>query len=83
MCRCRKRTKGELNVRDKVSSVFSSEMHCVDESNNKFLSNQNQWLSYVMWFTLNLSNNMLISYFDILSGILCKIIMFIKLRHLS
>ena len=38
----RKRMKGQLKVRYQVCSVFSLKMHCINESDNKCLINQNQ-----------------------------------------
>ena len=32
----------ELNIRDKVCSVFSLKIQCINESDNKFIWNQNQ-----------------------------------------
>ena len=41
------RDEGELNVRDNVCSVFSLKMHCINESNNKFLLNQSMKCVYI------------------------------------
>ena len=48
----RKQTKGELNVRDQVFSVVSFKMHCINESDNKFLVNQIKSNQHIIRFKI-------------------------------
>ena len=45
--------EGELNTRNEVCTVYSLEMRCINEIDNKFILNQKAKLSFLVNINLN------------------------------